>query len=113
MTAADDAFESMARNLEDKTGKSLARWVEVGWSTGAVKHGELVKALKSDHGLTHGYANLVAHETLKSAAQHAADDDLIAVQYAGAKAPLRALYDPVLREVGAFGSDIEIAPKKA
>jgi hypothetical protein len=113
MTAVDDAFETMARNLEDKTGKSLASWVEVGRGTGAVKHGELVKALKGDHGLTHGYANFVAHAVLQSSAQHAEGDDLIAAQYGGAKAALRAIYYAVLREVQAFGGDVDIAPKKA
>jgi hypothetical protein len=58
--AVDAATATMIRNLEEKTGKSLDRWVGLAHSSGFEKHDELVKHLKADHGLTHGYANLVA-----------------------------------------------------
>jgi hypothetical protein len=80
--------------------------------SGLAKHGEIVKMLKSDHGLGHGYANLVAHKALKSDAGSAQEDDLIAAMYAGEKAALRPIHDRILGEVSAFGGDVEIAPKK-
>ena len=70
--------------------------------------------LKTDHGLTHGYANLVAHKSLKSDAGSADDTgSLIDAQYAGAKVGLRPIYDALIKTVTGFGSDVEIAPKKA
>jgi hypothetical protein len=111
MAKADDEFANMIRNLEEKTGKSLDQWVSIARSSGAQKHGEIVKHLK-DNGLTHGYANLVAHSTLQSAAVHADGEDLIAAQYGGAKAALRPLYDELTKEIVAFGSDVELSPKK-
>ena len=108
-----DAAATMIANLEAKTGRSLAEWVALARTSGAEKHGALVKWLKAEQALTHGYANLVAHETLRSAAAHAEADDLVAAQYAGKKAALRPHYDALIAAVRGFGPDIEIAPKKA
>ena len=80
----------------------------------AEKHGEIVKMLKTEHGVTHGFANLIAHKTLKSdSGSQTGDTDLVAGQYAGAKAGLRPIYDAVVKTVRGFGSDVELAPKKA
>ena len=108
-----DAASKMIENLEAKTGQTLADWVALSKRSGADKHGALVKWLKSEHGLTHGYANLIAHETLRSAASHADADDLVAAQYSGKKAVLKPHYDALIEAVNALGSDVEIAPKKA
>lgn len=113
MPAADDAMQSMFRTLEEKTGKSIDQWVAIARKGGSSKHGEIVKHLKSEHGLTHGYANLVAHQTLQSAAVHADEGELIEGQYSGAKTALRPIYEKIMGEVRAFGPDLEVAPKKA
>ena len=109
----DDALASMIANLEAKTGRSLDAWTRLAIASGTTKHGELVKRLKDEHGLTHGYANLVAHTALKSDAGALAETtDLVAAQYAGDKAALRPIYDAVRAVVQGFGDDVEIAPKK-
>lgn len=109
----DPAVAKMIANLEANTGKSLAEWVTAARGSGAEKHGAIVKHLKAEHGLTHGYANLVAHETLQSAAAHQDNSDLVAQQYAGKKAGLKPLYEQLVREIRSFGDDVELAPKKA
>ena len=111
MASVDDATQSMIRNLEQNTGRTLADWTALARGLGD-KHGAIVKALKAEHGLTHGYANLVAHEALRSAAVHQDGDDLLAAQYAGAKAALRPIHDALAQAVAGFGSDVEFAPKK-
>jgi predicted transport protein len=105
----------MALGLEKKTGRSLDAWLTLAAASGKAKHGELVAWLKEKHGVTHGYANLIAHRTFKSDAGSvaAAGEDLVASQYAGAKAGLRPLYDRLAKEILRFGSDVELAPKKA
>lgn len=105
--------EAMARNLQEKTGKSLAQWVAIAKKSGKAKHGEIVAHLKAEHGLGHGYANLVAHETLGSGAHHADAGDLVATQYAGAKAALKPWYDQLAAAIAGFGTDVEFAPKQA
>lgn len=103
----------MIANLKAKTGRTLEQWVKIATAAKLAKHGEIVAMLKNDHGLTHGYANLVAHSTLKSDASHAAPDDLIGGQYAGAKAGLKPIYETLVKAIDAFGKDVEWAPKKA
>lgn len=109
----DDAAQSMIRNLEEKSGKTIAEWAAIVRKMGAAKHGEIVKALKADHGLGHGYANLVAHHA-KGNVKPAGDDgaDLVDAMFAGPKADLRPIYDALVAEVKKLGPDVEIAPKK-
>lgn len=106
-------WDSMVKNLEGKTGKSIDQWVRIARDTGASKHGELVKSLKSKHGLTHGYANLVATRALQAAeGPRGGNDEIIASQYKDDKAGLRPIYDAVIAAVSTFGDDLEITPKK-
>jgi Domain of unknown function (DUF5655)/Domain of unknown function (DUF4287) len=108
----EEMAAAMIRNLKEKTGKSLPQWVKIAKSSKLTKHGQLTTFLKSDHGLTHGYANLVAHTTLNADAPADADD-LITKQYAGPKEALRPIYDALITAVKKLGTDVEIAPKKA
>jgi hypothetical protein len=108
-----DAEASMIANLKENTGKTLDQWLTLVAKAKLAKHGEIVNLLKEDHGVTHGYANLIAHKALKSDAGSAEGDDLVAQQYAGAKAALRPIYDKLVSEINKFGSDVELAPKKA
>ena len=110
----DDMAATMIANMKSKTGKTLEQWLAIAKKTGAEKHGQIVKALKTDHGLTHGYANLVAHKLLKSDAGSKAEGgtDLVAAQYAGPKAGLKPIYDAVIKAARSVGKDVEIAPKK-
>jgi len=112
MATPEEQTQSMFRNLEEKTGRSIAQWLALVKGSGLAKHGQIVKMLKTEHGITHGYANLIAHEALRSAAVHADAEDLVAAQYAG-KESLRPIYDRIERAVKGFGKDVEIAPKKA
>lgn len=113
MASTDDAAETMIRNLEEKTGKSFDKWLAIAKKSGKEKHGEVVKYLKTEHGLTHGYANLVAHKAKGSDAGSKEEGDLVASQYSGKKADLRPIYDELVTEICKFGKDVELAPKKA
>jgi predicted transport protein len=107
------AWDSMEKNLAEKTGKSVDQWAKIARSSGASKHGELVKFLKSKHELTHGYASMIAFRVLEGPRNAEPDrEDLVAAQYAGAKASLRPIYNAVIDAVSRFGRDIEISPKK-
>ena len=106
----DDAMESMYRNLEEKTGKSLDQWIKIARTTQMTKHGEIVKFLKTKYNLGHGYANTITLKAL--AAGESSGDDLVNAQYMGDKAALRPIYDSLIAAVGKFGGDVEISPKK-
>ncbi len=109
----DEMAASMIANMKEKTGKTLPQWVKIAQGSKLARHGEIVKFLKGDHGMTHGFANLVAHNVLRSHAGASSGDDLVAGQYSGKKADLRPIYDAVIAAVEKLGGDVEVAPKKA
>lgn len=109
----EELAAKMVANLKERTGKSLSQWIAVVKKSGAAKHGEIVKLLKSEYAMTHGFANLVALKSLKSdAGSIAATTDLVSLQYSGDKATLKPVFDALVRAAKACG-DVEIAPKKS
>ena len=109
----EEMAQAMVRNLVEKTGKTLAQWMKIAGRSKLMKHGEILRLLKTEHGLTHGYANLIAHKTLKSDAGSASNvDELVDRQYAGAKANLRPIYEKLIAVVTKFG-EVEVSPKTA
>ena len=112
MATPEEQLQSMLRNLEEKTGNTMQHWLGVVTASGLDKHGAIVKMLKSEHEMTHGYANLVSHEARSSAAGHAGEGDLVAAQYTG-KEGLRPIFERISEVVQGFGNDVELSPKKA
>ncbi len=106
--------EAMIKNLEEKTGKKFSEWISIVKNSGLVKHGEIMKLLKSEtYGLTHGYANLVAHKAKETDAGSASSEaSLVDDQYEG-KESLRPVYEALIAEIQKFGGDVELAPKRA
>jgi hypothetical protein len=112
MASVQDAIATMARNIETQTGRGVADWVALARATGLAKHGEILKWLKAEHGLGHGYANFLALRTLEAGSPAPVNDNPVDELFAGPKSALRPLYDQLVAAVGAFGPDVEIAPKK-
>jgi predicted transport protein len=108
----DKAASTMIENLKEKTGHSLDEWKAIIAKTKFSKHGEIVKFLKEDHSVTHGYASEIALKILASDAASATDtDELVENQYKG-KEHLKPYYDMLIKEIQKFGGEFEIAPKK-
>lgn len=106
--------QTMIDNIPAKTGKTLPEWLAIVSASGLEKHGQIIRLLTDDHGLSYGFANLIA--TLYLQQQHGgpqAGDDLIAAQYSGDRSGLKPIFDSILAAVQDFGPDVEIAPKKA
>src|SRR5436190_3405458 len=105
---------AMIAGLPEKTGKSLEEWLKILKASKLSKHKEFVTLLKTKHGVTHGFANMIALQALGSDSHTVAQtDDLVEAQYAGPKAALRPIYEAVLVAVKKFGPDVVISPKKA
>ena len=51
---------AMISKMIERTGKSIEQWIEIVKDNDFSKHGEIVKFLKQEHSLTHGYANLIS-----------------------------------------------------
>lgn len=103
-------FGTMPATLREKTGRSLEEWQAIVRGLGLTRHGEILKALKQDHGLSHGYANMLA--LLATGYGAAPQEDLLAGLFAGPRGGLRPIYDKVAQVIAGFGSDVETRPMK-
>ena len=54
--------KAMIKNMVDKTGKSIDEWIIIVNKQKYMKHNELVKFLKKEYLITHGYANLIVRK---------------------------------------------------
>ncbi len=104
----DKALQTMIDNMPEKTGKSLQAWTTILKAKKFTKHGEALNYLKTEHGVTHGFANTIV--TL-SKNDESSDDDLLTIQYKG-KENLQPIYDKLILEISKFGNDITNTPKK-
>jgi hypothetical protein len=105
------AVATQLRNIEGKTGKTLAQLYRLIADSGLTKVGEQRKMLMDTLGLGYGDANALAITAKDAAAPASAADPLDAI-YSGAKAPLRALHERVTAAIDKLGA-YEKAPKKA
>ena len=116
------AVQTQLKNVQAKTGRTMAQLHAAVAATGLAKHGEKRSWLMEHFKLGYGDANMVCNFIGKplpdlgsgataAVTQDAAGDPLDAI-YAAAKAPLRPLHDAVMKVVQGFG-DFEAAPKKS
>jgi hypothetical protein len=112
LSTVDDATATMIANYPARTGRSLDEWVALVRASGMARHGEIMRLLNTEHGMSHGFANLVALTALKPD-EAASGDDLVDAIYAGSKAALRPLHDAAVAAATGFGHDVELAPKKS
>lgn len=110
----EQAVQNMIKNLKEKTGKSLDEWVRIAQSSGEGKVRARINYLKAEHGLTHGYANLIALTAKDREAQAAGTvpEDPVDALFSGPKAGLRPIYDRILAAARGFGEDMVESPKR-
>ncbi len=108
----EDMMATMLKNLPEKTGNTLDHWLKVVENSGEEKYNGIIKFLKSEHGLTHGYANLIAFKFRSQDAGSPSAEDWVTSQYSGAKSGLKPLYDILCGIVKEFGDDVDCSPRK-
>lgn len=101
----------MEKGLLENTGKTLEQWVSIIDQSKRQKYKEIMELLKSEHGLSHGFANFIALKYNKSDAGSFAEEELIAAQYKGKEA-LFPIYEKLIEEIGKLVEDITFTPKK-
>lgn len=104
----DKALKTMIDNMPEKTGKSLDEWKKILKGKSFTKHSEAVKYLKTEHGVSHGFANTIV--TL-SKEENLSTEDLVTNQYKG-KEGLIPIYEQLISYLKTLGSDLTITPKK-
>ena len=104
-------MESVKANFAEATGKPLEAWVKRAKAQGFDKE---IKAsrkwLKEKEGLTMVQANYVLMSLFPEPED---EEELLAAQYAGAKASLRPIYDRLAKVACSFGDDVMVAPRKS
>ena len=121
MTDPQAATLTQLRNIQARTGKTIAELLAAVAASGLAKHGQRRSWLMEQYKLGYGDANTVALfvdkpvPDLSGAAPATLPavpaDDALDVLYAGAKAQLRPLHEQVMQAVAALGP-CELAPKK-
>src|SRR6185503_11397320 len=117
MSSLDKAVETHLKNIQAKTGKSLAQLGTIMKKSGLTKHGELRAMFIRELGLGYGDANALVHALLQSDGTRAAKakaqtpDDVVDEIYAGQKASLRPVHDRLMAVISPFGP-FEVLPKK-
>ena len=106
------ALANQLKNIEARTGQSLAQMRALIATSGLAKHGEIRSWLMDKLALGYGDANTVVTLARQAAAPAPAEADPLDSIYAGNKAALRALHEQLTAVVDSFGP-YEKAPKKA
>jgi hypothetical protein len=113
MPSIEEQVRTQIANIEAGTGRSFAEWIGIVRGSGIEKHAQAIAMLKTEHGLSHGNANLIVLKAREAESGGApTDDQLVDSHYGGKNAALRPAYDAVVAAVRAFGDDVELAPKK-
>ena len=113
-----DMMRAIITNLPAKTGRDLDAWMaliheQAMGVLGMAKHREISEWLKREHGLGHNTASILAAEALKPADYTPpTTEEIIAAQYAGAKAALRPIFERVLACAQALGDDVRVEPRQ-
>jgi len=105
----DKALQTMINNMPEKTGKSLEEWKAILKEKAFAKHGEAMKFLKGEHGVTHGFANTIIQLSKEN---KDTQEDLVTNQYKG-KESLLPIYESLIKAVDSFGGDVIKTPKKS
>ena len=106
------ASATQLRNIEAKTGQTLAQLRALIEASGLAKVGEQRSMLMQQLGLGYGDANALALMAAKAGLPQAAGADPLDAIYSGPKAHLRTLHERVMAAVGQLGA-FEAATKKA
>ena len=101
----EQAAQSMIDNLKDRTGRTLEEWFALLSTKHFGKHAEYMQFLKSEMGVSHGYANLIALKH-RDAGDGGAGEDPVVAQYAGPKQGLRSILDRIVATVEKMGDDV-------
>ncbi len=109
----DAPTATQLRNIETQTGITVDGFATLIAKRGALTHGGIIAILKSEHGMTHGNANLMAHLVRERLAGGAPPpESLLDAQYHGPKASLRPIHDRLVAIASGLGPDVTVVVQK-
>jgi Domain of unknown function (DUF5655)/Domain of unknown function (DUF4287) len=103
--------ESGLANLKERTGKTLDQWIRIVKKDGPPTEKDRREWLKREHGLTTNYAAWVAERAQGKGAPADYDPDAyVEAMFAAGKAPLKPVYDALLKLCLKLGKDVKACP---
>jgi len=103
--------DAIARNMKEKTGKSVEEWVRVMQTAHLTDKKQVIAALKSEHKLGH-YQAVTVWEHMQGAANDYDDGEALVNALFAKHADQRGLYDVVVAKAKALGPDVRVEPCK-
>lgn len=97
--AMDQAEKTISDNLLKNTGKSIEQWIDSVIQWNIVKHSEIINYLKSEHGFTYGFANLIANKSKRSDAGSVTDASVLIEKQFNGKEHFKPVYDNFMSEI--------------
>lgn len=106
--------EAILSNLEEKTGRSLEQWTRLLKTKGPKDPKQWRDWLKSEHRVGHVTAGMIAREASGNSALklYSDGDALVGAMFDGDKAPLRPVYEALVKAARKLGKDVEVQPRK-
>ena len=102
MPTVEKGLQAQIRNIEATYGKPMREWIAIVAASGLTKHTDVVRMLKTDHGMTHGAAHRVSLVARESAVAPTGPDQSsgpASALYSGKKASLRPLHDALMNTI--------------
>jgi hypothetical protein len=99
-------MDAYIKAIIEKTGKSIDELRATAPTQTFTRHTDAVNWAKTELGLGHGYASLLAKLIMEPDARNRPDSVRIEGQYAGKKAHWLPLYERILAECRKFGADV-------
>ena len=110
LKSPQEMFQAMRGNIAEKTGKPFEAWIKLATDSGIGKFKALADHMKSEYGLTHGYAQMIAWGVIDPARLEAGNQDqnMVDELYTGKKAPLRPIYDKLVEKGKSLDKEIDM-----
>jgi hypothetical protein len=102
-------YQAYLNTIKAKTGKAPADFQKLAAKKGLTRYPELMLWLKSEFGLGHGHANLIAHEIVNADKPKATPDEAIAKLFSGKKEIWHGAYDALVSKLAKFGTDVTVS----
>lgn len=114
MASPEEMLQTMIANMAEKTGKTLEEWKAVLHKAALGKHGEIMKLLKGEYGVSHGFANTIAQLYLKPELleKQTASDDSLDRELLKGKEDIAPLFYTAKNLFKALKGEVEFAYKK-
>lgn len=109
-----EMIAAVKANMPAKTGKSFEQWVAIAKAEGPAKTKECYAWLKTEHGLPHLSAQIVADSVTGQGRYEGYENPeaLVDAMYAGPKAALRPIHDELVKLARKLGKDVVVTPCK-